>query len=192
VGRDEPACRITRDRAQRRRHHRHRRARLEQREVRARARDEVVAGAAAHARDARDRRTARLEQPHVRHAQPRGLAVGVLGLLHARGGVRAAAQREVVTAHDHGATVDPRGADHRVGGRELDEVAVGVGLRHAGDAALLAEAGLVDERVDALAHGQAPTRVVFGDRLGAAQLGGRCTAQAQLLDFLLPRHGGAF
>ena len=48
------------------------------------------------------------------------------------------------------------------------------------DAALLAEAALVDERVDALAHGEAAARVLLGDRLGAAELArprrGACAA----------------
>ena len=63
-----------------------------------------------------------------------------------------------------------RAAHHGVGRHQVDEVVVAVVLGLAGDAADLAERVLVDQPVDALAHGEAAAIVLALDLVGAAHL----------------------
>ena len=75
---------------------------------------------------------------------------------------------------------------------EADQLAGLVGLGDTGDAALLAEALLVDEGRDALAHGESSPGVLLRGGLGTASFQGGRTPPLQLLDFGFPAHGAGW
>src|SRR5262249_9200606 len=70
-----------------------------------------------------------------------------------------------------------------------DQLAVRVALGGARDAALLGEAALVGQRVDALAHAEASALVLLGERLRAASFRGERTHALELANLFLPAHG---
>ncbi len=129
-----------------------------------------------------------VHQAHERHAQLVGQPLGVDHLLPDGGVGRAAANREVVALHHGRPAVDLATPHHAVGGQEVHELAVLVGPA-AGELARLAEGALVEQPPDALAHGQAPARVLASDPLLAAHLLREPLAAAQLLELGLPGHG---
>src|SRR5690606_12889545 len=101
-----------------------------------------------------------LDDPDDRHAHLLRHPLRVALLLLDGGVGRAAADGEVVAGDDDGAAVDGAAADDAVGGRQADQLAVLVIGGTARDGADLAEAALVDQAVDALAHGE-PAAIVL-------------------------------
>ncbi len=132
--------------------------------------------AAAGTLDEADQRQPQL----VRHL----LGGDLLGLDPGVGG--AAAHREIVADDDDAPPVEAGPAEHDVGGSEGLEAAAGTVLRLAGDGADLVQAARVDQRVDALAHGEAAVVVLALDLLRPAHLARQGLAPAQLRDFRLP------
>src|SRR5207248_4267197 len=110
-------------------------------------------------------------------------------LLAVDGGVGGtAADREVVTADDHLAALDPAGPEDVVGGRELLQRPVGPVFREPGQPAPLLEAARVEERVDPLADGQPAGVLLPLDALGAAHLPGQLLPPAEFVNLRLPGH----
>ena len=157
---------------------------------------------AAHARhvgaagglDGLDRAAAARALDHAdqRHAILVGVALDEDVLLLDRGVGRAAAHREVVAGDGDGPAVDLGAAHHGVGRHQVDEVVAAVVLGLAGDAADLAERVLVDQPVDALAHGEAAAIVLALHLVGAAHAPGHLLTAAQLVHLRLPGHLAAF
>ena len=151
---------------------------------------------AAHARhvgaagglDGLDRAAAARALDHAdqRHAKLVGVALDEELLLLDRGVGRAAAHGEVVAGHRDVPAVDLGAAHHGVGRRQLHQVVLAVVVGLAGDAADLAEAVLVDQPVDALAHGEPAAVVLALHLVGAAHLLRHLLAAAQLVEFRLP------
>ena len=153
---------------------------------------------AAHARhvgaagrlDGLDRAAAARALDHAdqRHAVLVGVALDE-DVLFLDGGVgRAAAHREVVAGDGDGPAVDLGAAHHGVGRHQVHKVVAAVIFGLAGDAADLAERVLVDQPVDALAHGEAPAVVLALHLVRAAHAPGELLAAAQLVHFRFPRH----
>ena len=101
----------------------------------------------------------------------------------------AAANGEVVAAHHHGSVVDAAASHHEVGGHHRRDGAGVVAGRAPGERADLAEAGRVQERVDALAHRELALGAVTFHLLGAAHLLGELTPVSELVELRLPRRG---
>ncbi len=80
----------------------------------------------------------------------------------------AAAHGEVVAGDRYGTAVDAGPAHDGIGGREVDEIVAAVIFGLAGDAADLPEGAVIDQPVDALAHGQAAAVVLALHLVGAA------------------------
>ena len=114
-----------------------------------------------------------------------GHALGVHLLGEDRRVGRAAPHGEVVAADDHRPPVDAAPAHHEVGRSELGELGALVGGAP-GQRAHLVERPRVEQRVDALAHGEAARRVLTLHLLGPAHLARHRLAPVQLLDLGLP------
>ena len=153
---------------------------------------------AAHARhvgaarrlDGLDRAAAARALDHAdqRHAILVGVALDE-DVLFLDGGVgRAAAHREVVAGDGDVPAVDLGAAHHGIGRHQVEKVVAAVIFGLAGDAADLAERALVDQPVDALAHGEAPAVVLALHLVRAAHAPGELLAAAQLVHFRFPRH----
>ena len=78
--------------------------------------------------------------------------------------------------------------DDAVGGQEVLELAVVAVRAHAGERARLVEGALVEQAFEALAHRQAPGRVLARHALLAAHPLGQLLAASQLLQLWLPAH----
>jgi hypothetical protein len=105
------------------------------------------------------------------------------------GGVGGGAADGEVIARDHdGTAVNQAAAGDAVGGREVDQVAVGVVFGFAGDGADFVEGATVEQAVDAFAHVQAAALALAVDAGGAAHFASHCLAGAQFVEFRLPAH----
>jgi hypothetical protein len=131
-----------------------------------------------------------LDHADQRHAVLVGEALDEVGLLLDRGVGRAAAHREVVAGDGNRPAVDLAASHHGIGRRQLDEVVAPVVLRLARDRAELAERALVEQPVDALAHGEPAAIVLALHLVCAAHAPGHLLTPAQLIHFRLPGHLG--
>jgi hypothetical protein len=104
---------------------------------------------------------------------------------------RAAPNREVVARDDDGPPVDAGPAHDEVRRREARELTVVV-LGPSSERADLVEASGIDERVDALAHGELARLVLAGDFVAAAHRRGELGASPQLVELRIPRHKTMF
>lgn len=101
---------------------------------------------------------------------------------------RAAAHREIVADHDHGAAVDACTAEHAVRRRHGFQLARGIILTDAGDGTDLVEAALVDQFVDAFPNSQPALVMLSLDLVNAAHLPREGFAPGELVEFRLPVH----
>ena len=85
-----------------------------------------------------------------------------------------------------GAAVDAAASHHEVGGCDVDDLAVVVVGGAAGERADLVERAGIEERVDALAHGELALRVMLGDLLVAAHASRERVASRQLVELGFP------
>ena len=129
-----------------------------------------------------------LDHTDNRHAVLVGVAFDEVRLFLDRGVGRAAAHGEVVAGDGHRPAVDLAAAHDGIGRHQVDEVVAAVVLGLAGDAAELAEGVLVEQPVDALAHGQSTAIVLALDLVGPAHAPRHLLAAAQLVHFRLPAH----
>ena len=129
-----------------------------------------------------------VDQAHERHAQLVGGALGPHHLLPDGGVGRSAADREVVGLDHRAAPVDAALADDHVGRQEARQLARVVVLALARQRAGLVEAAVVEQALDALAHGELAGGVLARDALGPAHLARELLAAAQLVELGLPRH----
>jgi hypothetical protein len=97
-----------------------------------------------------------------------------------------AADREVVRAHDHGAAIDLAPPGEATRGAEPGQLPVRVVLALARETAPLAERAIVEQRGDALAHGELATRTLSLDPLAPAHFRRKLLAPMDFLDLVLP------
>ena len=132
---------------------------------------------------------AAFDEPHDRHAQLVRHLLGRDLFLDDRRIRRAATHREVVAGDDDAPAFDRAAAEHEVRGHQARDRAILVVRRDAGDRAELAEAVGVEQRLDALAHGEATRGALACDFLVAAHLLRERLALSQLFEFAFPAHG---
>ena len=132
-----------------------------------------------------------LDQADDRQAEIVRHFLGHQGLCGNRGIRRAAAYREIVADHDHGAPVHPAAAEHAIGGRHVRELAVLVIFTAAGYGADLVKAFGIEQLVDALAHGEPALVALPLDLVNAAHLARKRLPPGEFVEFRLPVHSGA-
>ena len=129
------------------------------------------------------------EQAHQGHAVLHGQLLGVDALAQAGRRRRPALEREILAPYHAGPAVQARHAQHVVARREFDQASLVVDLGVTGHRALLGEAPLVDQHVNALAHREAALAVLTVNGLGAAHGQRGLAARPYPLGFLVPAHG---
>ena len=127
-----------------------------------------------------------VHQAHQRQAQLVRHLLGHHLLLPDRRVGRAAAHREIVAADHDRPAVDPAAAEHEIRRLERLELAVLAVLGAAGERADLVEAAGIEQRVDALAHGELAGVVLALDLVGPAHVPRERLAAAQFLDIGFP------
>ena len=143
---------------------------------------------AAHLLDQAHAAAGALDEADQRQAVLERVVLGVDPLVGYRRVGGPAADREVVDVERDLAPADPGGTDDGVGRRDLLQAPVGVVLGFSGEHADLEPRAGIDQRVDALAGGEAPLVVLAADGLGAAEFQRELAAFLDLVDFRLPRH----
>ena len=130
-----------------------------------------------------------VDQAQHRQAQFAGHHLGALQLLAQAAVVGAAAHGEIVAGDHHRPAVNPAAPHDQVGRHHVDERALLVVARLAGDRADLVERTRVEQAGDALAHRQLAAVVLTLDLVRPAHSAPEFLAFAQFVDFRLPGHG---